>query len=508
MIEATRTRPVYRWIDHAGKIAWILFLVTLPVTSFPFFPGGFGGGTLVRPLSIYPLIALFLLVILPRLFSRPLPRTLVSFLPFVLVALASTLLAALQGIEPSQGISVVSRMIRALITLGFGTAVFFTVSLMPLSENDLRSSLRWLYAGFFAALFWGSLQAIYVVHYSNAWFEMLSKIQDYISIRRLFINRVSGMTYEPNWFADQISLLLLPWLISSVLNGYSVFGWRWRWITIETFLLAWGIALLPFTYSRAGLAVMLALVVLSVLFFRRGKQGVRSFGRRALRRAVEIILLLAVLAGGIYFAGTKNAFFARIWDYWERKPDEGTVAYVLGYFEYLGFGARFTYWQTAFNMFEDYPLFGVGLGNYAFYFEDELPDRPLVTQPEVLRLVVPELGRNRLVTSKNFFLRVLAETGLVGAAAFLAFFVAVAGCALYLWLGNPSNQKFWGTAGLLGIISFIMVSFSFDSFAIPNLWVVFGLVTAAANIFTQMPETSPVAHETLQDKGYELQAID
>jgi O-antigen ligase len=128
-------------------------------------------------------------------------------------------------------------------------------------------------------------------------------------------------------------------------------------------------------------------------------------------------------------------------------------------------------------------LFGVGLGNYAFYFDEELPDRPLVTQPEVLRLVVPEQGRNRLVTSKNFFLRVLAETGLAGAAAFLAFFVAVIGCALYLWSGEKQNHKFWGTAGLLGIISFLMVSFSFDSFAIPNLWVVFGLVTAATNIF-------------------------
>ena len=483
MSQVLRTGSRRHWIDVAGKAAWVLFLVSLPVTSFPFFPSQFGGGTLVRPLSIYPLLVLFILVVLPRLFGRPLPKTLLSFLPFVLVALASTLLAALQGIEPIQGVSVMARMIRAVVTLGFGAAVYFAVSIMPLSEEELRASLRWLYAGFAIALFWGSLQAIYVVHYSDRWFDLLSNIQEYVSIRHLFVNRISGLTYEPNWFADQISFLLLPWLLSSVLTGYSVFQRRWRWLTIETFLLVWAIGLLPFTYSRAGLAVMLVLVVLSVLFFRRTRQPARPFGQRALRRVLEILLLLLLMAGGIYFAGTKNAFFARIWDYWQRKPDEGPVEYVLGYFEYLGFGARFTYWQTAYNMFSDYPLFGVGLGNYAFYFDEELPDRPLVTQPEVLRLVVPEQGRNRLVTSKNFFLRVLAETGLAGAAAFLAFFVAVIGCALYLWSGEKQNHKFWGTAGLLGIISFLMVSFSFDSFAIPNLWVVFGLVTAATNIF-------------------------
>jgi O-antigen ligase len=500
MSQALRVRQAHRWIDLAGKAAWVLFLISLPVTSFPFFPNEFGGGTLVRPLSIYPLIALVILVVLPRLFGRPLPKTLVSFLPFVLVALASTLLASLQGIEPSQGISVMARMLRAVVTLGFGAAVYFTVSIMPLSEEDLRASLRWLYAGFAIALFWGSLQAIYVVHYTDLWFDLLSKIQDFVSIRHLFVNRISGLTYEPNWFADQISFLLLPWLLSSVLTGYSVFRRRWRWVTIETFLLVWAIGLLPFTYSRAGLGVMLVLVVLSVLFFRGRRQldRARSTGQRALRRSLEILLLLLLLAGGIYFAGTKNAFFARIWDYWQRKPDEGVVEYVLGYFDYLGFGARFTYWQTAYNMFADYPVFGVGLGNYAFYFEEELPDRPLVTQPEVLHLVVPEKGRNRLVTSKNFFLRVLAETGLAGAAAFMAFFVAVIGCALYLWLDAEQNQRFWGTAGLLGVISFLMVSFSFDSFAIPNLWVVFGLVTAAANVFMHEPGPALTYPEALQ----------
>jgi O-antigen ligase len=201
-----------------------------------------------------------------------------------------------------------------------------------------------------------------------------------------------------------------------------------------------------------------------------------------IRRVLEGAGLIIILAGLIYFAGSRNEFFARIWEYWQRKPDRGYVRYFLDYFEYLGFGARFTYWQTAYNIFEKNPVLGVGLGNYVFYFDEELPDQPLALQPEVLRLVVPEEGSNRLITSKNIALRLLAETGLVGAAAFLAFLMAVLGCALYLWMSSDPASRFWGIGGLLGMTAFLLAAFSFDSFAIPNMWVVFGLITSAANL--------------------------
>lgn len=471
-------------LSALGRAAWAAFLVTLPVTSFPFFFSGVGGGTLVRPLAVYPLLALLVLVTGPRLALRRLPQTLLCFFPFVLAALASTLLASLQGIETSQGVSANARMLRALTTLGLGAVVYLTVVLVPRRREDLFASLRWLYTGFAAALLWGSLQAIYVVRFTPAWFDLLSRAQAYVSIRRLFPNRVSGLTYEPNWFADQISFLLLPWLLGAVLSGISAFRWRWRRLTVEWLLLGWSVAVLPFTYSRAGLFILVALVLASVLLFRgRREPGAQAPGRRRrfpLRRLGEAALLAALLAGVIFLAGARNPFFARIWDYWQRRPDEGYAGYLAGYFEYLGFGARFTYWETALRVFEGHPALGVGLGNYAFYFEENLPEKPLAATPEVLRLVVPEEGRNRLVTSKNFYLRILAETGLLGAAAFAAFLAAVLGCALYLWLSPGREARFWGIAGLLGMIAFALAAFSFDSFALPNLWVVFGLITAAA----------------------------
>jgi O-antigen ligase len=477
-------RPITRgWVAGLARLAWILFLVSLPVTSFPYLPFEVGGGTLVRPLAIYPMLALFILVTLPRLLTNSLPRTLLSFFPFLLVALAATLLASLQDIEPAQGVSLLERAVRALATLFLGAAFYLTVVLWPLNRADLHSSLKWFYAGFALALFWSTLQVLYVVRFSPGWFDLLSEIQEYISIRRLFPNRVSGLTYEPNWFADQISFLYLPWLLGSILTGYSAFSWRWRRLTVEWFLLAWAVAVLPFTYSRAGLVILVATLLAGVLFFRSWrKPGEDKKGWLAMapvRRLAESALLILSMAGLVYFAGTKNAFFARIWDYWQRRPDQGYARYIADYFEYLGFGARFTYWQTAYNIYDSHPLLGVGLGNYAFYLEENLPEESLAAMPEVLRQIVPDVGRDRLVTSKNLFLRLLAETGLLGTASFLAFLTAILGCALYLRLSPGVENRFWGTAGLLGLIGFFMVAFSFDSFAIPNMWVVFGFITAA-----------------------------
>lgn len=466
-----------------ARLAWIIFLISLPVTSFPFFPFEVGGSTLVRPLSIYPMMVLSILVILPRLFTSPLPRTLLSLFPFLLVALAATLIASLQGIESAQGVSVLARSIRALVTLFLGVAFYLTVVLWPQSKEDLRSSLRWVYLGFSLALLWGSLQAMYVVRFSPGWFDLLSKIQGYISTRRLFPNRVSGLTYEPNWFADQLSFLLLPWLLASILTGQSAFSWRWRRLTIEWLLLGWVVLILPFTYSRAGLFILVVLLLVSMLFFRPWKKPGSKEESRLLkipvRRVMEGVLLLGFLAGIVYVTGTKNPFFARIWDYWERRPDQGYARYLAGYLEYLGFGARFTYWQTAYNIYDSHPLLGVGLGNYAFYFEENLPDQPLAAIPEVLRLIVPDVGREQLVTSKNFYLRLLSETGLLGTAAFIAFLTAILGCVLFLRYSPGADNRFWGTAGLLGLVGFLLVALSFDSFAIPNMWVVFGFITAA-----------------------------
>ncbi len=465
------------WFSKAQKMLWAVFLVSLPMSSFPFFPGGVGGDTLVRPLALYPLAALLVLVTLPRLFTKPISRTALPLAAFALVALASTVLAHARGIDPNINVSVASRSVRMLLTLALGGAFYLTVALTPDSESMLRFSLRWLFIGLIIALIWGTLQAIYVIKFDRAYFDFLSRLQNFVSTRRLFAKRVSGMTYEPSWFAEQIAFLWMPWLFAAVLSNQTVFGWRFRRLTVETLLLPWATVILMFTYSRSGLAYFVIQLVLAFLLWPRKKRVKVRNWKTIFKRVAQVGLILVILIAIAFLVGTRNNYFSRLWRFWSDEEATGT------YFQYIAFSQRFAYWETAYQLFEQYPVLGIGLGNFTFYFEDALTDRPLRPMPELLRKFVPEEGHLPIIVTRNLFARILVETGLLGTATFLAFFVAMLGSAVYLWMGLTAEQRFWGRAGLLGLVVFVGVAFSVDSFAIPNMWILFGLLTSAAQVY-------------------------
>lgn len=487
------------------KAAWAFFLIALPVTSFPLFPGDVGGKTLVRPLSIYPLMVLLVLVILPRFVKRRLPRTFLPLLAFIVVALVSSVVSFGSDLESLRGVTVFSRFLRNVATLGIGVSFYFTVSLMPESRDDLDASLRWLYLGFGIALLWGTLQTLYIVYYHPTYFEWLNRLQSLISTRKLFTARISGMTYEPKWFAEQICFVLLPWLLGSIMTRRSIFNWRlwaksrFAWVTVEWVLLVWSVVILLFTFSRTGFFILFGLVLLCFILYRiylQPRQAAAqpgaddepalikgaaskersSSGKSRKRLIIEVSLLLSTMLVVVVIVGSQSPYFSRFWRYFTEARQRNR-----SYLDFIAVQQRFTYFETAFRIFEAFPVVGVGLGNYAFYFDEMLPDQ-IYFQPEIIRQTTPDEGRDRLITPKNLIARLLSETGILGTAAFITFILAIAGCILYL-LANPDLRfRYWGLSGTLAFVVFCVVVFSFDSFALPNMWVVFGLLTAAAHL--------------------------
>jgi hypothetical protein len=520
------------------KILAALFFLSLPITSFPFFPSGLGGRTLVRPLAVYPLIFLVLLVTLPRLFTRPLPRTFLPLFAFVVAAMISSAVALSNDQEVLRGVTLADRFARNLVTIGLGLAFYLTITLLHQNWEDLRFTLRWLYAGFAVAMAWGSLQIIYVLHFMPWYFKLLNAAQKFVSSRKLFTTRISGLTYEPKWFAEQICFLLIPWLLSSVLTRRTVFPWRYRWITIELGLLIWASGVMVFTFSRTGLLILAAMIFLGYLIFRASERTpakaksimpaplapqspdeiespagpaeltetdengipvllkvftttqtptletppVKPWRQRPLIRVLEAALIIVVFISAVYVVGSRNPYFSRLWRYYTEAKQRNKT-----YLEFIAFEQRFVYWETAFNIYRDHPLLGVGLGNYAFYFANNLPNRPWNEQAEIVRQLTPGEGRDRLITPKNLLARLIAETGLLGLGLFITFILALIGCTLYLWFSNRAEDRFWGLSGILALVVFAFVVFSFDSFALPNMWVVFGIVTAAAHLKDPVP---------------------
>ena len=211
------------------RFLWGAALVTLPITSFRYFPF-LGDSTYVRPLSLYPIV-----LVLPLLFIQlvqgkaSLPRvgTLAPLLGFVLLALTATSLGIL--LEPLQlrGQDYFGRVIRAWATLVIGLSFFIAAVWMNRNEDDLRFSIKWLLAGFVLDILWSGVQAL--AFYT----PLLKKVivthwQRVFSMRELVkTNRVSGMAYEPAWLAGQIATVYLPWLFASVLTRLHVTRFKW-----------------------------------------------------------------------------------------------------------------------------------------------------------------------------------------------------------------------------------------------------------------------------------------
>jgi len=460
------------------RIAWVLFFIALPVTSFPFFPADVGGKTLVRPLAAYPLVLLLIFFIIPRLNKKPLPRTFLPLLAFTLIALISAVFAFTSDLEAFRGVTPLSRLIRNLISLGLGLSFYFTVSLLHDTWDDLRFSLRWLYIGMGIALLWGTVQIPNVIFGSSTYFKFVNRLQGFISTRKLFTTRVSGSTFEPKWFAEQICFMLLPWLIASVLSNRSVFKWRWRRVTVELVLLVWSIGVMVFTYSRTGFFIVGLLAVISYfLYHYRFERRSEHIKKPIAKRILQASAFFVVLGIAIVIIGSQNAYFSRLWRYWTEAKSRNR-----SYLSFIAVEQRFVYWETALKTNEVNPLLGVGLGNYAFYFNEKLPNHPWQVQQEIMRQITPGEGRDRLITPKNLVARLIAETGALGTAAFLTFILGIIGCTVYLWYSPTQEQRYWGTAAFLALIVFVFEIFSFDSFAIPNMWVIFGLITAAAHL--------------------------
>ncbi|MFO8036766.1 MAG: O-antigen ligase family protein [Anaerolineales bacterium] len=487
-------------IQHVRNVLMIVFFVSLPLTNFPFFPPSFGGNSaVVRPFLIYPLLGLVVLVTLPRLLSDSLPKPILIILIFFLVASISSLLVYFRGVQsPWREVSVFSRELRTIITLGLAISIYLTVTLFMQKGDDLRFSLRWIYVGLIMVLVWGTLQAIYMVNIIPGWFEIMNGLQSFVTNRALYPTRISGMTYEPTAFADQIVVLWLPLLLGTSLTDYTVFGWRWKWLTVEKILLPWTMGILAFTLSRTGLVLGVGLIVFTVILKiidqlsnRRAaddkitcvtdRKGSRVFfGQLSSRYVLLIVLGVLIFLTLFFILGARSDYISRVWEYWTGSGDKD----LRKYFTYIGFGSRMAYWQAAYNMYADHPIFGVGLGNFTVYLADYVPFQHLAKTPEVLRHLVPKQGRSRVQTVKHFLLRILAETGLVGTGIFLTFVVVLLAGSVYLWLSKDEEEHFWGTIAILGMAGFIVDTFSYDSFAIPNPWVMFGIVTAAFRIFT------------------------
>jgi len=458
-------------LEWAARLLWGLVLLTLPVTSFRYMPD-FMGRTLVQPLAFYPLALLppILFVLFWRNRRVPLPANANLLIAFLLFALIGSLLGMLATVLPLRGAQYEERVLRGWFSLLVGLAFFFAAFWMNRSEKDLHNSLKWIYASLALTIVWSLVQAV-AVNTELIPRNLVNQIQLLFSVRPLLARRISGFAYESAWLADQIVILYLPWVFAAFFTGRRLFKQLW----VEPLLIVLSLAVLVFTYSRGGLfSAALCILAVSILMGRgiikRGWAWLMSPLSAPglwLRLGAVLVLVLILVAAGSFLS--RYEYFANIWSLGEQ---EDPLAYLVD----IGAGQRLAYAIAGYQVFEQQPLTGVGLGASGLYLLPQYPDWAVLI-PEVARQLSPD--SNLIPNTKSLYVRLLAETGLPGFWLFIAFIGSFLAFILRMQASASSFLRFVAVAGLFAWIGIVLRNLTQDSFTLPIMWVMFGLLAGS-----------------------------
>lgn len=281
--------------------------------------------------------------------------------------------------------------------------------------------------------------------------------------------RAYGTFEQPNPYAGYLGLIL-PLAFGTAL-GMARWWWARRgdvcarrfaysqWILLALAVVASAVMLaaLFFSYSRgAWIGVGAALAVTALLMLVRSK--------RAVVWSVALLLVGLVVVG----LGQINVVpdvisqrFATVGDYFGFEDVRGVRANDDNY----ALVERRAHWQAALSMFEAAPWSGVGFGNYAAaYPQFSLPkwDDPL--------------GH-----AHNYYLNVLAETGVIGFAAFVLLWGAV------FWqsaraVRRAVDWKIGAAAGIFGMLVALSIHNFFDNLFVHAMYIQVGLTLGLAPV--------------------------
>ena len=475
---------------------WGFLVVSLPITSLPLI-SALAGGSMVAPPAGLLALGFFAVWLIPQwVRGRSLPRHAIPLLVFCGGVLVSGLAAYFIEFPAFRSVNFTRSQLVELVTLAVGVCTYLVTASYLSDERRMLATLRWINWSGLAVILWSVVQ-FFVWQTTKDYPVLIEEIQKAISISRLYPGRVTGFALEPSWLAHQLNMLYLPLWLAATVRRFSAHGWRIVRLSLENLLLAAGVGVLWFSLSRVGLVaflLMLALVFIllnvqavgwlerRILLHRKPGRISPQTARRLLRVALTVVLILvyiALLVGAAFLLSKLDWRMARLFDV-NTLTQDGLMVYA----NQLIIAERIVFWQAGWDVFNDHPWLGVGLSNSGYFFAEKMPafGYGLV---EINQNLYRETG---LPNTKALWVRLLAETGLLGFALFCAWL-------LVQWAGgadlahSPSRlQRSLGLAAQFVVLGLLVEGFSVDTFALPYYWFALGAGAAVWKVFPPKPK--------------------
>ena len=483
-------------LDRIIEFLWALALILLPITSAPYITKL--TGTLVAPPSLILIGILLILSLLPRIWRRgSIPIEAAPLFFFIMFALISTALSFFIDIPTFKDANPWKEGIEVFVTVGMGISFFLIAATIPTGAADFQKALRWITMGGIMMVAFTLAQAFFLFMQKAQFAPWFIWFEETLVTPRPFsrdLPRLYGMAFEPSWFTHQLMMLYIPLWLGATFQRVSTFKFRLWHLSVENLLL--GISIPLFLLAKPRVSLLAAFLIFAFVFFKVNSSIYRWFLRHLRdryptqikkRRILSEISIGAAMAA-IYIALYMLLMAVLKQDYriqlifaypptWAEigrllTLDENTLLEISKRFKFM---ERVVYWVAGWHVFNEYPIFGVGLGNSGFFFLDKSPSLGW-TSIEVRFLLT---GATFLPNIKSLWVRLLAETGLVGFSIFVSWIITLWRSAFQTLRSALPFHKLIAIICQLMLLALIAEGFSIDSFALPYLWLVAGLAAAA-----------------------------
>jgi hypothetical protein len=493
-------------LDVVCEVLWAIALICLPITTFPLFSSL--TGALVAPLSILPFFLLLLLYVLPMILRKgKIPKESIPLGVFTLVVILSCAAAYFFFIPGFKGKTILGQEVRALFTLFVGLTFFLVTSTWVKSTDKLIKSWQYITIGGIISLVWTGLQAYFILHHADQYPAWVDQIQSWFVVQSpaftAKFGRVNGLAYEASWFAHQMVLIYLPIWIAATYYKSSAFKFRVLHISLENILLVFGLIAFILSSPRVGMISFFFIVI--YIFMRVNvefhQKSVDSISKQKfilqhvppIFRKTAIQVITGAMIIFVYVVIISGAFFLLIHRDWRlsvlisQPPSLKEIIGILTLNQNILldlsrrfiFLERMVYWFNGWNIFNQYPWLGVGLGNSGFFFPNFAPAIGWASYE--IRNVLFYLPQ--LPNVKSLWFRLLSETGLIGFSLFLSWLFVLYQSSRFSQHHQDATIRTFALAGQLALLALIGEGFSIDSFAMPYFWVIAGLIAAIAVIY-------------------------